>query len=92
MQPLEDLLHRIRWDAEFGRGTFALGYYDRVLRGEIVVPLTSVAVDPATSAFTFADDEGGARTVPLHRVRTVYKDGVAIWRRPAPAESRPIDE
>jgi hypothetical protein len=34
MQPLQDLLHRIKWDLEFGRGEFALGYYDRVVHQE----------------------------------------------------------
>ena len=30
MIPIQDLLHRIRWDEEFGKGNFEIGYYDRV--------------------------------------------------------------
>ena len=37
MRPLHDLLARIRWDSEFNKGVFALGYYDRVARQELIV-------------------------------------------------------
>ena len=31
MIPIHELLNRIRWDTEFGRGRFEIGYYDRHL-------------------------------------------------------------
>lgn len=74
------------WDPEFGRGRFAIGYEDRVLGRETVVPLAAVDFDrgrPGT--FTVQRDGGSAVAIPLHRVRTVYKDGDVIWRRPAGA-------
>jgi uncharacterized protein (UPF0248 family) len=87
MQPLEDLLHRIRWDAEFGKGAFALGYYDRVAQQEQVVPLAAVTIDSSNpGTFSIQDEDGAVRRIPLHRVRTVYKDGVVIWQRPSPLE------
>lgn len=83
MQPLEALLHRIRWDAAFARGVFALGYVDRVAGSEQVVPFASVSFDPERPGmFTLVDEAGTTRHIPLHRVRTVYKDGLAIWSRP----------
>lgn len=81
MQPLEQLLDRIKWDAEFGNAAFALGYYDRVLRRELLAPLASVSTT-GDGSFTFEDETGTVRTIPLHRVRAVYRDGVTIWRRP----------
>ena len=33
MQPIHELLHRIKWDLEFGKGEFALGYDDGHDRG-----------------------------------------------------------
>jgi uncharacterized protein (UPF0248 family) len=80
--PLDRLLHRIRWDPEFGKGEFALGYYDRVLQTETVVPFSSLSFDaqrPGT--FTFTDQDDVAHHIPLHRVRTVYKNGAIIWSR-----------
>jgi len=38
MAPIHELLNRIRWDPEFGRGNFELGYFDRVEGRVIVVP------------------------------------------------------
>jgi len=85
MQPLQDLLHRITWDAEFGKGTFALGYLDRIAHHEVVVPFTSISLEPGAASFIVHDEEGIAAHIPLHRVRTVYKDGTVIWQRPGHA-------
>jgi uncharacterized protein (UPF0248 family) len=83
MRPLEDLLDRIRWDAEFGKGTFALGYYDRLTREEHIIPFESVTMDPQRpGTFSLQDANGLVAHVPLHRVRKVYKDGTVIWQRP----------
>jgi uncharacterized protein (UPF0248 family) len=84
MQPLQDLLHRIRWDAEFAKGEFALGYNDRVAGHERIVPFASIGLDSETDTFSVHDEEGFVVRIPLHRVRTVYKNGTAIWRRPGP--------
>jgi uncharacterized protein (UPF0248 family) len=83
MQPLHELLHRIKWDVEFGKAEFALGYYDRVAHEEKIVPFVSISFDPERpSTFSFQDEDEIVRHIPLHRVRAVYKDGVVIWRRP----------
>lgn len=87
MQPLEQLLHRIKWDVEFGKGAFALGYYDRVAHKEHIVPFESVTMDHQRSGtFSFEGEDGLIRQIPFHRVRTVYKDGVVIWQRPGRPE------
>ena len=31
MIPIQDLLHRLRWDPGFAAASFEIGYYDRVL-------------------------------------------------------------
>jgi uncharacterized protein (UPF0248 family) len=83
MRPLEELLDRIRWDAEFGKGTFALGYYDRLTREERIIPFESVTMDPQRpGTFALQDANGLVAHVPFHRVRKVYKDGAVIWQRP----------
>jgi uncharacterized protein (UPF0248 family) len=81
MQPLQELLHRIKWDATFSKGRFALGYYDRVAHEERVVPFTSISMDAGNGSFLVHDEDGIVAHIPLHRVRTVYKDDVVIWRR-----------
>ena len=42
VQPLHLLLHRLRWDPEFGQGRFALGYHDRVAGKRRIVPFGSI--------------------------------------------------
>ena len=81
--PVHELLNRIRWDSEFARGNFELGYFDRVENRIIVVPLAEVGF-PRDDAqgFRLADGEGRIHRVPYHRIREVYKDGRRIWHRP----------
>jgi uncharacterized protein (UPF0248 family) len=83
MIPIHELLNRVRWDPEFAKGNFELGYYDRTENRIITVLLKEVTF-PTESPFTFEllDSEGQAHRVPFHRVREVYKDGQRIWRRP----------
>ena len=82
MQPLHELLHRIRWDPEFGQGRFALGYLDRVAGQQRLVPFASITFDPDRPGFFSIEDADGAmRHIPLHRVRIVFKDGEVIWER-----------
>ena len=83
MIPIHELLNRIRWDPEFARGNFQLGYYDRAEDRTILVPFKEVSF-PAESPQTFqlTDAEGQRHHIPFHRVREVYKDSQRIWHRP----------
>jgi uncharacterized protein (UPF0248 family) len=83
VQPLQDLLARIMWDPEFGKCRFALGYEDRMVPEETVVPFPAVRFDAGRpGTFSIQQEDGSVMHIPLHRVRTVYKNGEAIWRRP----------
>ena len=82
MQPIQALLNRIRWDREFGKGEFVIGYYDRLERNIIKVPLRELYFSEDDHfGFQLMDSEGGLHSVPLHRVKEVYKDGELIWHR-----------
>lgn len=81
MTPIHELLARIRWDPEFGRGEFEIACLDRLEKGLLRVPLRDVEVLPGHVFLRLTDAEGQVREVPLHRVREVYRDGTLIWRR-----------
>jgi len=82
MESLRDLLNRIRWHPDFRSGTYELGVYDRVCDRIVRMPLAEVRFEPGnTFVFLLDDDNGQTRTVPLHRVREVYRDGALIWKR-----------
>jgi uncharacterized protein (UPF0248 family) len=82
MIAIRALLDRIRWDREYGRGAFAVGYYDRVEGRIIVVPFAALHFDPDDHfSFRLSDAAGALHTIPLHRVCAVYRDGECIWQR-----------
>ena len=85
MTPSHELLNRIRWDPAFAKGRFVLGYYDRVDKQIVKLPLARIefASDSHCSFEAIAAD-GSVHSVPFHRVREVYRDGELIWHRPAP--------
>lgn len=82
MITIRALLNRIRWDRDYGRGEFAIGYFDRVEERIIVVPLTEVRFDPDDHfSFRLIDAAGEPVAIPLHRVCAVYRNGGMIWHR-----------
>lgn len=82
MVPLQELLSRIYWDPEFGRGEFRIGFVDHARSELVYVPLQEVRRDPDShSCFEVTDEEGIVRSVPYHRVKEVWKDGALIWKR-----------
>lgn len=82
MIPIQDLLHRIRWDPGFGKAEFEIGYLDRVTGRIVRVPFERVRFEAGEHfAFEAVEDDGSVHAVPLHRVREVWRDGEVIWQR-----------
>jgi uncharacterized protein (UPF0248 family) len=82
MIPIHELLNRIRWDEEYGDAEFIIGYYDRLEERIISVPLKSLYFDSEDHFdFELVDDEGVTHTIPLHRIRQVYRNGNLVWER-----------
>jgi uncharacterized protein (UPF0248 family) len=82
MIPIHELLNRIRWDPEFGRGRLEIGFFDRhegvihrVGFRDVEFPMTGERL------FQFMDEGGQHRRVPFHRIREVWRDGARIWHR-----------
>lgn len=82
MTPIHELVARIRWDPEFGRGRFELAYLDRVDKHLVRVPPERIAF-PRDEHFSFeaGEDDGSTHSVPYQRVRSVWRDGELIWSR-----------
>lgn len=82
MIPIQDLLHRIQWDPEFGKGDFVIGYLNRVAGRIVRVPFRRVHLKKGEHfSFEAVEDDGAVHVVPFHRVREVWRDGELIWRR-----------
>lgn len=83
MIPIQDLLHRIRWDPVFGRGRFEMAYVDHRADQLVRVRLEAVRLDPDEPfGVEVAGEDGVERFIPFHRIREVYRDGERIWSRP----------
>ena len=83
MQPVQDLLHRIRWDSAYAEADFEIGYYDRVADRIVRVPLSRLSFpEDDHFAFELFDGSGEPRRVPFHRIREIYRNGRCIWSRP----------
>ena len=79
--PIQDLFNKIRWDKEFGHGAFVLGYYDRTEDRVVSVPFEEIVYTGYKFSFVVIGNYGESCSIPFHRVRVVYKDGVLIWSR-----------
>lgn len=85
MMPIHELLSRIRWDPEFARGEFTLGYRDRAVEELVRVRLRDLEFPPdEPHVFRCVDGDGRVHHIPFHRIREVCKDGQCIWHRPDP--------
>ena len=82
MTPIHELLNRIRWDQDFGQDDFEIGYHDRRRSGIIRVPVREIFFDPADHfSFELFDRDGVLHSIPLHRIKQVFRDGELIWHR-----------
>ena len=82
MLPLPQLLNRIRWDPEFGKGRFRLGYADHLAGGLVTIELSECHIDPENRfMFDVFEATGEKHSIPFHRVKQVFKDDVLIWQR-----------
>jgi uncharacterized protein (UPF0248 family) len=82
MQMFQELLSRIRWDEDFAKAEFAIGYYDRVADRVIVVPFIELSFPVDHQLFfELLDSHGEVRRIPFHRVRDIHRNGHCIWRR-----------
>jgi len=82
MIPVHELLHRIRWDPQFGKGYFVIGYHDRITGCIVRVPFRRVYLKKGERfSFEAVEDDGTVHMVPFHRIREVWRDGELIWQR-----------
>lgn len=82
MQTIKELLDRIHWDPEFGRGEFEIVFLNRVADELARLPLREVVFVPGEHFFFYyMDDENVEHSVPFHRIKAVYKNGECIWQR-----------
>lgn len=85
MQPIHELLNKIRWDLNF-TGDFQIAYEDHANPELIRVSVRQMQFTDSRFAFEIVSEEGIVISIPMHRIREVYRDGNLIWKRPKPED------
>lgn len=86
MVSIVDLFNRIRWDKEFGKGEFVIGYENHRMDHYLYVPLEEIIFEEGEHfSFQLKNEMGESVTIPFHRVREVLKNNELIWQRPGHA-------
>lgn len=78
MQPIHELLNKIKWDNRENPNDYFIFYYDRILKKLIKVPYNKIK--KVEGSFMVLDNEEESN-VPLHRIKKVAKDDTIIWER-----------
>jgi uncharacterized protein (UPF0248 family) len=87
MIPIHELLSRIRWDEEFAKSRFVIGYRDRLEIKVLHANLREISWDRDNPTFfDLVDEDGVTHSIPYHRVREVWRDGKLIWERHSPGD------
>ena len=82
MQTIRELLDRIHWDSDFSQAEFEIGFLDHQVAQEVRLPFARLEFAPKEHFFFYYyDEDGELHSVPLHRIKSVYKNGQRIWHR-----------
>jgi len=78
MQPIQDLLNKIKWDKRENPNDYLIFYYDRILKKLMQIRYNEIK--RIEGSFMILDNEEESN-VPLHRIRKVAKNNVVVWER-----------
>ena len=81
MQPIHELLSEIRWNPHI-RGEFEIAFADHEKPELQRVPIRQMRFTDSKFAFEFVNEDDRLLTIPLHRIRKVYRNHELIWSRP----------
>ena len=78
MQPIHELLNKIKWDKRENPNEYFIFYYDRILKKLIQIPYNKIK--RIEGSFMVLDNEDESN-VPLHRIKKAEKDNIVFWER-----------
>ena len=78
MQPIKELLNKIKWDYRENPEAYSIFYFDRILKKLIMIPYTKI--NRLEGSFMVLGNEEESN-IPLHRIKKVKKGNIVIWER-----------
>lgn len=79
MQPIQDLINKIKWDKRENPKYYSLIFID--LGKEKEIPYSTI-IRLEGNFMIILNDNNEEVDIPLHRIRKVKKSGKIIWKRP----------
>lgn len=78
MQPIHELLNKIKWDKRENPNEYSIFYFDRILKKLIKIPYNKIK--RIEGIFMVLDNEDESN-IPLHRIKKVTKNNIVVWQR-----------
>ena len=78
MQPIQNLLNKIKWDKRENPEQYIIFYFDRILNKLIKIPYTKIKRLEGSFMALVNEEEPN---IPLHRIKKVMKNNVIVWER-----------
>ncbi len=78
MQPIQDLLNKIKWDKRENPEQYSIFYHDHILNKLIQIPYNKIK--RIEDNFMVLDNEEESN-IPLHRIKKVEKNDAVVWER-----------
>jgi len=78
MQPIHELINKIKWDKRENPDQYSIFYHDRILKRLIKIPYNEIK--RIEGSFMVLDNEEET-SIPLHRIKKVVKDNIIVWQR-----------
>ena len=75
MQPIKELLNKIKWDKKENPEEYTIHYLDRITQKLKKIAYTDIEEIEGTFMLV------GESNIPLHRIKQVRKKGEVIWSR-----------
>jgi|TARA_Y100000310_G_scaffold91835_2_gene89370 uncharacterized protein (UPF0248 family) len=78
MQPIQNLLNKIKWGKRENPEQYSIFYYDRIIKKLIEIPYTKIK--RIEGSFMVLNNEEESN-IPLHRIKKVAKNSIIVWER-----------
>jgi len=78
MQPIHELLNKIKWDQREDPERYFIFYFDRILNKLIKIPYKKIK--RIEGSFMVLDNEEESN-VPLHRIKKAMNNEIVVWER-----------
>jgi uncharacterized protein (UPF0248 family) len=79
MQPIKDLLNKIKWDENLKKEEYVINYLDSVEKK--LIPLKFSEILRLEGSFMVIEKDSQETYIPLHRVKEVKEKEKLVWQR-----------